>query len=153
MPDYEFSGRARLGRGFSYPLKRSVLDKLPDERKINAITYVGYCGPSKDHRVCCAHNYGPYSQVGSHSLAFSVNAVPSAIRKRVSRRLESDVLSDLVDWILHFENESKLVSQMQHQFEVYYTDVTETGDAERDVPSDEPFKPSRLPRFRGKIRP
>lgn len=152
MPDYEFIGKSQLSRGFSFPLKRSVLDAFLDERQVDAITCVAYCGPSTGHRVFCADYRGPQVRGDGHSLTLWVNAVPSGIRKYVSQRIEQEMLADLVDWILLFRDESQLASQMDHRFEVYYAEVSESGECELEVRIDEPREQWRLPRYRGKLR-
>ncbi len=153
MPDYEFIGKLRLRREFSFPLKRSTLDAFLDDRGISAVTAVAYCGPSDDRRVLCADYHGPRKNGMSHSLNLWVNAVPSAIRHHVAQVIEKDLLAKLGAWIIQFTDRSKTSNQMDHRFEIYYDDVTDDGVCRLEVRVDVPRKQWRLPRFRAKVRP
>ena len=153
MPDYEFIGKSRLARGSSFPLKRSTLDAFLDDRSLNGVTGVAYCGPSDEHRVLCADYRGSRKSGASHSLTLWVNAVPSAICHHVAQMIETEGLEKLADWIIQFTDRSKLSNQMDHRFEIYYDDVTDDGSCRIDVCVDAPRKQWRLPRFRAKVRP
>jgi hypothetical protein len=153
MPEYEFIGKSRLTRGFSFPLKRSVLDAHLNDCGIKSVTGVAYCGPADDHRVLGADYHGPRNRRMVHTLNIWVNAVPSAIRHHVAQRLEKELLAKLVDWINRLGDPSKLSNQMDHRFEIYYGDMTEDGKCMLDVRVDAPRNQWQSPRFRAKVRP
>jgi hypothetical protein len=155
MSDYEFIGKSRLSRGFSFPLKRSTLDAFLDHRQVQAVTGVAYCGPSDDRRVLSAdyRYWGPRDRGMSHSLILWLNAVPSAIRHYITKRIQEQVLPQLADWIRQFTDASKLASQLDHRFEIYYDKVSDDGSCHLDVRVDAPRKQRRLPRYRAKVRP
>jgi hypothetical protein len=155
MPDYEFIGKSQLSRGFSFPLKRSTLDAFLDHRQVRAVTGVAYCGPSDDRRVLCAdyRYWGPQDSGVSHSLILWVNAVPSALRYYIANQIQEQVLPRLADWMQQFTDASKLASQLEHRFELYYDEVSDDGSCRLNVRVDTPRKQRRLPKYRAKVRP
>lgn len=138
MPDYEFLGKSRLPGDFSYPLKRSALDTFLDARGITLVTMVAYCPPSADARVLNADYRGPRRRGMSHSLSLWVYAVPSRIRYHIAQMFETELLGKLTDWVLQFTDQTSLVSQLDHRFEIYYDGVTEDGACRLDVLVDVP---------------
>lgn len=133
MPEYEFIGKSRLPRGFSFPLKRSALDAYLRDWDVNSVTGVAYCGPSDDHRVLGADYHGPRRCGMAHTLNVWVNAVPSAIRHHVAQKLEKDLLAKLADWITRLGDPSILSNQMDHRFEIYYGEMTDDGKCVLDL--------------------
>ena len=96
---------------------------------------------------------GDTTQLHQIIMNLCVNAVPSAIRHHVAERIDEELLAKLENWILQFADQSKLASQIDHRFEIYYGDVLDGGTCHLDVQVDAPRKQWRLPRFRGKVRP
>ena len=153
MPDYEFIGKSRLARGFSFPLKRAALDASLDDRGVTTVTGVAYCGPSDDRCILSADYRGPRKRGMPHSLNLWLNAVPSSNCHHVAQTIERELLARLADWIIELTNQSAPYNQMDHRFEIYYNDVNEEGVCQLDVRVDIPRKQRRLPRFRAKVRP
>jgi hypothetical protein len=56
---YEFTGKGKLPKGFSFPIKRSVLDEFLRREGITSATGVGFCGNSGSNVVLGADYYGP----------------------------------------------------------------------------------------------
>jgi len=127
MPDYEFIGKAQLSRGFSFPLKRSTLDAFLDEHELPIVTGVAYCEHSEHQRVFSAVYHGPRRRAEEHTLTLWIYAVPSSLRRHVASRIEDKWLAALASWIAGFENQSELVSQTNHRFDLHYTDMNDDG--------------------------
>lgn len=153
MPNYEFIGKEQLSRGFSFPLKRSRLDAFLDERHIDTVTGVAYCGPSQEQRVFKADFYGPTRRGMEHTLNLWINAVPSSLRQRIAAEIEGKWLPELANWIAQFVDGSKLASQTDHRFEVHYENAQDDGTCELKLRLDAPRQPRHGPRFRMKVRP
>lgn len=153
MPNYKFIGKSQLSRGFSFPLKRSRLDAFLDERRIETVTGVAYCGPSQEQRVFEADYYGPARRAMNHTLTVWINAVPSSLRQYIAAEIEGKWLAELANWIAQFVDGSKLVSQTDHRFEVRYEDAQDDGTCQLKLRLDAPRQYRHGPRFRMKVRP
>ncbi len=153
MPKYEFIGKSKLARGFSYPLKRSTLDAFLDASKIMLVTGVAYCDPSDEQRVLSATYYGPRKQEQSSTLTIWINAVPSRIRKHISVELGNSLLPRIGDWLVSLSDPTLLANQMDHRLEIYYDETTDGRSCVLDVRIDALRDPIRLARYRAKVRP
>lgn len=153
MPEYEFIGKSKLARGFSYPLKRSALDSFLDGNNISLVTGVAYCEPSDEQRVLSATYYGPKNQEHRATLTIWVNAVPSRFRKHVSDQLEDAFLPRIGNWIVSLTDSTLLANQMDRRLEIFYNENTDDESCVLDLRIDEKRDPIRLSRFRAKVRP
>jgi hypothetical protein len=133
-------GTARLSRGFSYPLKRSTLYTFLDDGQIQGVTGVAYCGPSDDRCVLSADYRWPRNRGMAHWLVLWVNAVPSTIRSYIAKKLEEQLLPQLGSWIRQFTDQSRLYSQLDHRFEIYYDEVSDDGTCHLEIRVDAPRK-------------
>jgi hypothetical protein len=111
---YEFIGKAKLPKGLSFPIKRSVLDEFLHRLGITKITGVGFCGKSGHNLVLSADYYGPRSKSSRHTLNLWIYAVPSGIRKPVEELVVSVALPGLAEWILSFSDDSLLRAKTDH---------------------------------------
>jgi hypothetical protein len=93
---YEFS-KDRLTRGWSYPVKRSHLDRALIEAGISAVSHVTYNldtrSLSDPHRPPLAVAY-----MGSPRFMIFVKSVPSDVQPNVAQALE-ERLSDVAEWM------------------------------------------------------
>lgn len=153
MPEYEFIGKSKLGRGFSFPLKRSELDAFLDDNAISLVSAVGYCEPSDHHRVFAANYYGPRSQSDDPDLTLWINAVPSDIRHHIATEIGMSLLDQVRDWVIPLHDRAILANQMDHKLEIYYSRGLDDDSCTLSVKIDEPPESVRISRYRGKVRP
>jgi hypothetical protein len=111
---YEFIGKAKLPKGFSFPIKRSVLDEFLRREGITNVTGVGYCGNSGHKVVLGANYYGPRSKSSRHTLTLWIYAVPSEIRRPIEELVVSAALPRLAEWLLSFSDGSLLRAKTDH---------------------------------------
>ena len=94
--------KAKLPRGFSYPLKRSVLDSFLDEAHLTQLSGVSF-QYSSDGRpfLLLASFFGEahkgFAEAGLCSL--TLYSVPSAQKKLIEDAMTDSVLPRLVDWL------------------------------------------------------
>jgi hypothetical protein len=105
--EYGLSKR-KLPKGYSYPLKRSVLDSFLESanlRKLDTVTYSFYA--HRDNIIIRADYFGEahkgWAGVGLSSIV--LQAVPSAERKEVENVLIEKVLPELCSWLRSAEEE------------------------------------------------
>ena len=121
MPDYEFIGKSRLWRGYSYPMKRSIVDRLLNQHEVASVTGVAYCEHSADQRVLSAHYSGPKSHGLNHTLTLWFNAVPSLFRHRIATRLQEVFIESLLPWCSYIADPDLLAGQLDYRFNVHYS--------------------------------
>ncbi|WP_435007138.1 hypothetical protein P12x_004512 [Tundrisphaera lichenicola] len=124
---YEFHGKAKLPKGFSFPMKRSVLDNFLRREGITKVTGVSFCGNSGDNIVLTARYYGPRRKSSRHTLSLSIYAVPSEIRKLVEELVVNEALPRLAKWLLSFSEESLLRARTDHSM-TFTLEGTSGGD-------------------------
>jgi hypothetical protein len=105
---YELIGKAKLPKGLSFPVKRSVLDEFLRRERITNVTGVGFCGGSGRNVVLGADYYGPRRKSSRHTLNIWIYAVPSDIRKQVEELVVTVALPRLAEWLLSFSDDSLL---------------------------------------------
>ncbi len=115
MPEYELIGKAKLPRGFSYPLKRDALDAFLDTHGIDTITGVMYCGHSADGKVLSVLYYGKTRKHINPGASLAINAVPSQHRKSAESILLAEALPVLAAWLMQFSDQSTTRSQTNHE--------------------------------------
>jgi hypothetical protein len=111
---YEFIGKAKLPKGLSFPIKRSVLDEFLRREGIVSVTGVGFCGSSGQNVVLRADYYGPRCKSSHHTLNLWIYAVSSDIRKPVEELVVSVALPRLAEWLLSFSDDSLLRAKTDH---------------------------------------
>jgi hypothetical protein len=103
-PEYHFD-KAKLPRGMSFPLKRSVLDAILTEAGVSRIHCVYYWlrkGGCNILRVDYRGEGQPMFAAGLASI--TVYAVPSTERQTVERALVSEVLPEMTRWLRQLES-------------------------------------------------
>src|SRR5580704_5349128 len=112
---YQFSGKPRLPRGQSYPLKRSQLDDFLRREQITTITGVSFLGSSKyNSRVLSADYYGSGRAWQRRAFNVAIYSVRSEWRSAIAELILSTALPALADWIRSFSDPSLLRSQTDH---------------------------------------
>jgi hypothetical protein len=114
-PGYTFTGKAKLARGFSYPIQRSRLDAFLTEADLRCITHLGYGGPSKDNTIISA-SYHPAWE----ALDVLICAVPSEHKSVLGRCVAEQCLPAFAEWIRRFADKSLLWAQLEHRFVARY---------------------------------
>jgi hypothetical protein len=109
MPEYSFSKR-KLPRGYSYPLKRGLLDELLDEAELTKIDTVHYCFDLKSDNLILRGNYSGEAHKGWAAGLSSIWlwAVRSEERKVVENVLVNEALPALIMWLRKAEQEGNV---------------------------------------------
>ena len=102
--EYAFN-KAKLPRGLSFPLKRSVLDAALLEAGVLGIDFVYYWLRQRGHLVMWAdyRGEGRRGWASAGQLSITVYAVPSAERQATEEALVAEVLPRLVGWLKSLE--------------------------------------------------
>lgn len=102
--DYGFT-KNKVPKGFSYPLKRSLLDKTFEEYEVSQIFVVYYSLRTGGDIVIRADYQGEGKQnFATGKTSVTVYAVPSEERKTTEDLLIEQGLSVLMKWIKNVEN-------------------------------------------------
>lgn len=120
MQTYEYLGKPKLARGFSYPVSRSVIDALIDSGSLTNVTGLAFVGPSKEARLLCGRYYGPKSRNQMPDLTLWINAVPSSIRHCLQNLLVPEGFAALSSWASQFKDSTLTFSQLNHTFVIQY---------------------------------
>lgn len=107
-------GKAKLPRGLSFPLKRSILDDFLRTESITAVTTLYYCGASSVGRVIGADYYHPRGRHSAHWLCLWIFAVPSTIRSPVESLIVNVAFPPLAGWLRSFDDRSLLRARTDH---------------------------------------
>jgi hypothetical protein len=114
---YAFDG-ARVPRGLSFPLKRSVLDAALLEAGISKIHCVYYWLRQRGHIVMradyCGEGRRGWAAAGLASI--TVYAVPSSDRPVIEAALVSQVLPRMICWLKDLESSGNTRRGVDHHF-------------------------------------
>jgi hypothetical protein len=113
---YQFIGKTKLPRGFSFPIGRSMLDGFLERERFTTITGVGFigCSSPSDGRLLHADYRGWGNKYAEHSLNISISAVPSLMRLTAQRLLREAGFPVLSEWLRSFEDQTTLRSRTDH---------------------------------------
>ena len=110
MPEYSFS-KDKLPRGYSYPLKRSLLDERLDEAELTKIQGVYYCFNRKSDNLILRGDYFGEARKGWAGAGLSsiwLWAVRSEERKVIETVLVNEALPALIVWLRKAEQEGNV---------------------------------------------
>lgn len=110
MLEYSFS-KNKIPIGYSYPLKRSVLDKLLNEAKLTKIGNVYYCFNLKSDDLILRGDYFGEAYKGWASVGLSsiwLWAVSSENRKEIETTHIQKAVPKLIEWLQKAEAEGNV---------------------------------------------
>jgi hypothetical protein len=115
--DYQFS-RHKVPRGFSYPMKRSLLDPAIAERGIKSIRSVVFFF-SRSRESVVAVNYTGEQNAGilqPGTFSFWIYAVRSTERSIIQESIMRLVLPPALDWIVELDHAGNVRRTGNHHF-------------------------------------
>ncbi|MFN7930212.1 MAG: hypothetical protein U0Y68_20265 [Blastocatellia bacterium] len=110
MPEYSFS-KDKIPKGYSYPLKRSVLDGQLDETNLTKIANVYYCfSHNSDDLILRGRYFGEAHKgwAGAGLSSIWLWAVPVQNRKDIETLLIENALPKLIAWLQKAESEGNV---------------------------------------------
>jgi hypothetical protein len=125
MPEYSFS-KNKIPRGYSYPLKRSLLDECLDEAELTKIAIVHYCFNLKSDNLILRGAYSGEAHKGWAGAGLSsiwLWAVRSEERKVIEAVLANEALPALIDWLRKAGQEGNVWRAISHQIDFRYKDA------------------------------
>jgi hypothetical protein len=105
--DYGFS-KHKLPGGYSYPLKRSMLDLCLEKYELTKISFMYYSFHHRSDQIILQADYFGETHKGWAAAglsSISVQAVPSEKRKEIESVILDNALPALCDWLKKTENE------------------------------------------------
>jgi hypothetical protein len=126
--DYPFS-KHKLPKGFSFPLKRSVLDALLDASEITGLSGVSFIYSSQSREILLrASFFGEahkgWAAAGLTSLTFY--AVPSGLKNEIESAMSASVLPRLCDWLRMVEQKGNAWRGQSRHLEFRWNEDTFT---------------------------
>ncbi|XXJ21516.1 hypothetical protein ACR42D_18630 [Desulfovibrio caledoniensis] len=115
MPiQYEFMGRAKLSKGYAYPVKRSELDSALEKAGVRELGRVFYSSSYDDSEIQILRAFlmGETQQGYRAESAppLSVYSVPSEQLAETRRLLEQgDILTRIASWLKRLENAANVI--------------------------------------------
>ena len=118
--EYDFH-KWKIPKGLSYPIKRSVLDKILEDSKTNRIKWVSFSSGQRENIVLWANFIGEghkTSTVGN--IGLYIYAVPSDERKEMEEFLLEKGFPKLVEWLKKVESAGEGWRSKTRLFEIRY---------------------------------
>jgi hypothetical protein len=115
--DYHFS-RHKVPRGFSYPMKRSLLDPAIAERGIKSIRSVVFYFSRSRESVVAVNYTGEQNDkiLQPGSFSFWIYAVRSTERSSIQESIMRLVLPTALDWIVELDHAGNVRRTGNHHF-------------------------------------
>lgn len=128
MPlEYEFLGRDKLVKGYTYPIKRGDLDAALERAGVTDLDYVGYTcytGKVEDELILNSTMTGEAFLPGNWykmSPTIGVFAIPVGISQEVKKLLvKHDVLDKLAQWLKELEQAENVRRDRDQRFAAIY---------------------------------
>jgi hypothetical protein len=121
MPEYSFH-KSRIGKGISYPLKRTALDIAIEEARIEKLGWV-YYQRSNGAYVLRAYRFGDSSKgLGAGLATIIVCSVASSTRKVVENAILNEGLPRLLGWLRNIETAGNTRRGSDQFFAASYVD-------------------------------
>lgn len=124
MGAFEYYGKSKLPRGFSYPLSYSVIATLIQSGAFPCISGLAFIR-AENEGLISAHYSGPRAINEAPSLTLWINAVPSMLRKRMNELLITQGLPLLSRWAIQYTDRTLAVSQSDHRYRISYHHLAE----------------------------
>lgn len=125
MPEYSFS-KNKIPKGYSYPLKRSVLDGQINEASLTQIYNVYYCFNLNSEDLVLRGNYFGEAHKGWAGAGLSsiwLWAVPSNKRKDIETILIQEALPKLIAWLQKAEREGNVWRSKSRHIDFRYREI------------------------------
>jgi hypothetical protein len=127
--EYEFLGRDKLVKGYTYPIKRGDLDVALERAGVTDMDYVTYgCHTGKTDRELVlkasmtGEAFNPESWI-KMSPAIGVFAVPVTMSQRIKQLLaEQNVLNEFARWLKVLEGAENVRRDQRQYYYVYFED-------------------------------
>jgi hypothetical protein len=127
--EYRFSGRGKLVKGYTYPIKRGDLDVALERAGVTDLEYVSYTcysGKVEKNLIISADMIGKSFHPGNwykQSPDIGAYAVPTIISQRVKKLLiAQDVLNSLATWLKELEQAENVRRDQRQYCYVYFED-------------------------------
>lgn len=125
MPEYSFS-KNKLPKGYSYPLKRGLLNKWLDEAELTKIACTYYCFNRKSDNLILRGDYFGEAHKGWAGAGLSsiwLWAVRSEDRKVIETILINEALPTLISWLRKAEQEGNVWRATSRHIDFRYMDT------------------------------
>jgi len=127
--EYRFSGRDKLVKGYTYPIKRGDLDEALEKAGVTDLEYVSYtCYAGKEKKILVLGS----SMTGEAFLpgnwykmspSIGIYAVPAGVSQQVKKLLKKhDILNALAKWLIKLEQAENVRRDRRQSFKVFYAD-------------------------------
>ncbi|AMK09964.1 hypothetical protein [Pseudodesulfovibrio indicus] len=127
--EYEFLGRDKLVKGFTYPIKRGDLDAALERAGVTEVEYVSYTcctGKSDKKLIVDAYMTGEAFHPGSwhkKSPSIGVYAVKIVVSQRIKQLLaEQDVLDEFTRWLKELEGAENVRRDQRQYYKVFFAE-------------------------------
>lgn len=101
--DYEFHKR-KLPKGFSYPIKRSVLDEILEKSETERIKWITFSVDRRGDIIVWANFVGEaHKTTSAGKIGLYVYAVPSDERKETEELLIKQIFPKFIKWLRKVE--------------------------------------------------
>ena len=118
--EYEFHKR-KLPKGLSYPLKRSVLDKILDSAETERIKRVTFSSDRRGEIILWANFIGEGHKTPTiGNVGLYIYAIPSIERKQTQDLLIQKGLPTFVEWLKKLETSGEGWRSKTRLFEMMY---------------------------------
>ncbi len=126
--EYKFSGRKKVVKGETYPIKRADLDEALENAGVSELEKIGYWSEKatdcSNIQILSATMLGEASLSGQwikRSPAISVQTVPVDVSQSVKGLIaEQHILQRLADWLKQLEVASNVRRDQWQEFNVSY---------------------------------
>ncbi|MBG0790972.1 MAG: hypothetical protein H0S80_10800 [Desulfovibrionaceae bacterium] len=129
--EYEFWGRTKLLKGYTYPIQRGELNKALEDAGVSELETVTYSSnyDDKDLAVMRAFLAGE-SRNGywmKQEPVLSIYSIPSHLSIAIKQALKKEnMLSRISEWLKRLESASNVIRDVNQEIIVCYNQKTET---------------------------
>ena len=101
--EYDFH-KSKIQKGLSFPIKRSVLDKILEDSGTQRIKWISYNSTSRSDLVLWANFIGEaHKTMSGGNIGLYVYAIPSEERKQTEELLIKQGFPKLIQWLKKVE--------------------------------------------------
>jgi hypothetical protein len=155
MSTFEWYGKTKLAKGFSFPATYSTLESMTEAAAFPHLSSLFFTEPC-EHHLLRGRFVGARSTLVKPSLSLWINAVPSTLRKRLNELLLAEGFPALSAWAKQFADHSLARAQLDHTFGIRYeqlnVDATRQSDLRLLLEIDQPSPGRKQGRFRANVR-
>lgn len=117
--EYDFH-KGKLPKGLSYPIKRSVLDKILEDSRTNRIKWISFSANQREKIILWANFIGEGQKTPTiGNIGLYIYAVPSEERKQTEEILIKQGFPKLVQWLKKIETAGEGWRSKTRLFEIH----------------------------------